>query len=382
MKNNLWHRFVISFLRYTAGPIIRLYFRYSYRRFKGPDVPTLVIANHNTNLDPAFVSMGFSKQMYFLTSEHALRKGFASKVLKFMFAPIPINKARIDVGAIKEMVRRIKAGANVCLFAEGDRSFNGVTSRLTRPTAKLVRTSGADLITYRIEGGYFSTPRWSKSTRRGKMAGGMVKRYTAAEIKGMTDDELLSAIEADILEDAYDRQKESPVRFRGKNLAQDIETALYLCPGCRKTGTIRSEGNRFFCGCGLEGEYAETGVLKGEALPFTTITEWDIWQVGQLADIIKEAGDGPICTDENQQLYAVNAAVGKELVGEGAMWIDRHAFHCADKTFPLDEITHFAVVDQMTLLFAVLSGITYEVASMTPRSALKYRETLRVLTEK
>ena len=380
MKNNLWHRFVFVILRYTAGPIIKRYLKFRFDKQKGPDAPSLIISNHNTDFDPIMVAMGFSRHMYFLASEHAFRNGFASRLLKFAFMPIPINKTRFDLNAIKEMVRRIKAGANVCIFAEGDRSFNGLTSKLAVSTAKLVKTSGADLITYRLEGGYFTTPRWSESVRRGGITGNMINRYPAAEIRKMSDEYLLSLIEADIYEDAYERQKETPLSYNGKNLAESIETALYICPGCGMIGTIHSKNNRFFCDCGLAGEYAESGLLKGGALPFSTVTQWDLWQAGQLAEIIKDAGDKPICTDEGQQLFIVDPAVGKTPVGEGSMLIDRNAFHCAGNAFPLDQIEQIEIVGQRKLLFSVKGGAMYEVQSAAPRSALKYREAFWILT--
>jgi len=353
---------------------------YSCVKQRGPDTPSLVIANHNTNLDPALVGLGFSRHMYFLSSEHTLRGGFKSSILKFIFSPIPINKTRADVSAIKEMIRRLKAGANVCLFAEGDRSFSGTTGPVSMSTAKLAKASGAELITFRIEGGYFTSPRWAKKMRRGKMRGGVVNIYTAPELEAMTNEQVLGAIEKDIYENAYERQKISPDRYRGENLAEHIETALYLCPACRKIGTIRSEGNRFSCGCGLSGAYTETGLLEGEALPFTTITDWDGWQAEELEKIIDTTGAGAICADECQQLFEVRAAVEKTPAGEGTMQIDRETFRCAGKIFPLRQITRFAVVGQMTLLFALKDGAVYEVRSAAPRSALKYREIFRVLT--
>ena len=382
MKHFLWHRFVFSFLRYAAGPYVKHSMGYNCVRRKGPEVPSLIIANHNSNLDPPLVGLAFSKQMYYIASEHSLRDGFSSRLLKFLFDPIAINKTRADVSSIKEMIRRLKAGANVCLFAEGDRSFTGATAPVPPSTAKLAKISGADLITFRIEGGYFTTPRWAAKKRRGRMTGRFVNRYTAADLKKMTEEQILEAIDRDIYEDAYERQKVRLDRFRGKNLAESIETALYLCPGCRRIGTIRSEGERFFCECGLSGVYTETGFLEGESLPFSAITDWGRWQDGELAAIIEKNRGGPICSDEGQQLFKVRAAVGKTPVGEGPMFISREVLHCADLDFPLGQITRIAVVGQMTLQFGTADGVEYEVHSSAPRSALKYREAFRILTGK
>ena len=216
MRHYLWHRFIFWVLRYTVGPFVKLAMGYRCKRYKGPDVPSLIISNHNSDLDPAFIGIGFSRQIYFITSEHALRNGFPSKLLKFVFSPIHIDKTKADIGSIKEIKRRIKAGANVCLFAEGDRSFTGRTAPLSLSTAKLVKLIGADLVTFRIEGGYFTTPRWSKRKRKGKMTGGMVNKYSAGELKGMTQEQILAAMERDIYVDAYEGQETRAIHYRGK----------------------------------------------------------------------------------------------------------------------------------------------------------------------
>jgi len=318
--------------------------------------------------------------MYFLTSEHALRNGFPSKVLDFIFSPVSIDKTNTDIQAVKEMIRRIKKGANVCLFAEGDRSFSGKTAPLTLSAAKLVKASRADLITFRIEGGYFTTPRWGKKMRKGRMTGGVVNNYSAAEIKNKTDREVLDLIEKDIFVDAYGSQRVKRVLFKGKDLAENIETALFLCPGCGKPGTIRSSGNSLSCECGLAAEYTESGFLEGGSLPFSTVTEWYEWQESALAELVINAGDGLICSDEGQRLYEVEITVGKKLIGEGGLSIDRGALHCAGMRFPIERITRVAVAGQMILLFSMKDGPTYEVRSAVPRSALKYREIFRILT--
>ena len=366
-------------LRLTAGPIVKLIMAYRCKREKGPDTPTIVISNHNTNLDPALVTLGFFGYLYFVASEHAFRKGFRSKLLTFVFNPIPINKAQGDSFALKEMIRRLKGGYNICLFAEGNRSFNGVTWPIALATAKLVKISGAALVTYRLEGAYFTSPRWGKKMRRGKTTGRVTGRYTPEEIKSMTAEDVLGAIERGIYEDAYQRQGETPVRYRGKDLAEHIETVLYMCPECKKIGTIHSKGNRFSCSCGFNGVYAETGFLEGENLPFSTITEWDKWQKEQLELAVNNAGDEVICGDDNQRLFMVHAASENSFVGEGPMLISRREFHCAGSIFPLQQIKQFAIVGKMTLLFALKDGTQYEVLSVFPRSALKYLEILNIL---
>ncbi|MDR0487341.1 MAG: 1-acyl-sn-glycerol-3-phosphate acyltransferase [Treponema sp.] len=377
VKHYRRHLFLMWVMRPFIVLFLRLIMGYQCKREKGPDTPSIIIANHNTDFDPAFVMLGFTNYIYFVASEHSFRMGFRSKLLTFVFAPIPINKVQTDSSTLKEIFHRLKAGFSVCIFAEGNRSYNGVTGSVPFSTAKLVKMSGVDLITYRLEGGYFTTPRWADKKRIGTITGRVRGRYSAEELRSMPPQQILNVIERDIHEDAYERQKEKPVCYRGKNPAEHIETVLYLCPNCKKTGTIHSKGNRFSCGCGLEAVYTETSFLEGA--PFSTITEWDRWQAEQLAQIVNSSGDEIICADDNQRLFKVIPAKGSVFAAEGPMRISRTEFYCAGMVFPLREIKQFAIIGKMTLLFALNDGTQYEVHSAFPRSALKYLEVFRIL---
>jgi 1-acyl-sn-glycerol-3-phosphate acyltransferase len=384
MKQYRLHLLIFKILHNAVAPFLKLIMDYKCVAVEGPEVPTLIVANHNTNLDPALVAISFSKHMYFVASEHALRKGFGSALLKRFMAPIPINKTQADARAIKDVIRRLRAGHSVCIFAEGNRSYNGVTGPIALSMAKLVKLSGAALMTYRLEGGYFTSPRWSTNMRRGRMRGSLVGNYSPAELKEMTPSQILKIMEQDIYENAYDRQEEKLIHYFGKRLAENIETALYQCPSCKKIGTIYSHGSRFYCECGLSGGYRTTGYLSGKDIPFTTVTQWCQWQEEQLPILIQEAEKNPgkiICRDENQKLYRVEVAKKSILLGEGEMYMSTEDFFCAGISFPLHEIGEFAIVDQMTLLFSDKSGTEYEVRSDEPRSPLKYAELFRVLEE-
>ena len=381
MKHYIWHRVIFTLLRILVTPFIKLSMGYRCKKAKGPDAPTLILANHNTDIDPALVALGFSRHMYFVASEHALRKGFFSKVLSFVFAPIAINKTQMDAFSVKEILHRLKAGFNVCLFAEGNRSYTGVTGAISPSTAKLVKISKAALITYRLEGGYLTTPRWAKNKRKGKIAGSVVGRYSPEELAAMTNEQIQSVIERDLHEDAYKRQEENPVPYRGKDLAEHIEMVLYLCPACKKIGTIHSRGDYFSCSCGLHARYTETGFLEGDSLLFSTVTDWNYWQTEYLETMVSDYGDGLVLTDERQQLFLVQAAEGTSLLGEGILQMSRTALSCAGLTFPLEQIARMAIVDRMTLLFALNDGTEYEIRSAEPRSALKYVEMFRIVND-
>ena len=372
MKNYGRHVWIYKLLMVILSPFFKWRMRYECIRAKDLQAPYIVLANHNTNWDPMLVALSFPQHMYFVASEHIYRWGFISKVLFWCFAPIARSKGSTDARTVMEILSRSRAGFNVCIFAEGNRSFNGLTTEILPSTGKLIKASGASLVTYKIQGGYFTSPRWSKTIRRGKMLGYPVAEYPAVQLKKMTPEEVNDIIRHDLFEDAYARQLEYPVPYRGKRLAENLETVLYLCPFCKMIGTLRSCGDRFFCNCGLEGRYSEYGELQGAAIPFKSITEWDNWQTEQMHIISKNTSEEYIFSDVEQSLYRVQAAIGRTLLVQDSLYMYKDKLVCGEYSFSLDNISNMAIYGMMSLIFTTVDGGYYEIISDHPRSATKY----------
>lgn len=155
MNEKARHKRAYTFLRGLISPFFKRMFNYTYPIVKDIEGPYIVLANHNLELDPVLVAMAFPKQMYFVASEHIMRKGFGTWFLMRYLKPIIRVKGKVEVKTVSEILRTVRGGDNVCIFAEGARSFNGLTRDILASTGKMVRRSGATLITYRLEGGYF-----------------------------------------------------------------------------------------------------------------------------------------------------------------------------------------------------------------------------------
>ena len=104
----------------------------------------------------------------------------------------------------------------------GVRTWDGVTAPITAATAKLAKTAGCGLVTYKITGGYFASPMWGGAkVRRGPVHGGVVHIYTAEQLKTMTAQQLRDAINRDLYEDAYARQSDSQPDALGRDVWKD-----------------------------------------------------------------------------------------------------------------------------------------------------------------
>lgn len=314
-----------------------------------PEGPCIIVPNHVSEWDPLLVAMSFpEKQMYFVASEHLFRKGFVTKLLNYLVAPIARKKATMGTDTVKACLRHLKDGHSICLFAEGDATWDGLSMKVFPSTGKLVRSSGASLVTYRLEGGYLSDPRWGKGVRRGKMHGGPVRVYSPEELKAMTPQEITAAINRDIYEDAWERQKNEKVSFKCKAPARFIERALFLCPGCRKMGGLKGEGSKLRCKCGLELNYLDTGFFDPPR-PFENMAQWDAWQFEQLKTGDYEHGE-ELFFDEDVKLSRVLTGHREKPVCIGKLSQYEERLCCADRSFRLSEINQMAMVQANVLL--------------------------------
>ncbi len=313
--------------------------------------PYLVLANHNTNLDVVLIHLSFSKLLYFVASEHVFRMGFVSRLFKRYFDPIPRLKGSSDMGTVREIMGRLGKGLSVAIMAEGTRSFNGLTCPIPASTGKLVKITGVPVITYKFEGGYFTMPRWAFTWRRGRMRGYVVNQYSREQLQGMTAAEVNEAIKKDLFEDAYARQEVERVRFKGRRLAEGLETALFICPRCEGLGTLTSKKDKIFCTCGLVGKYNEFGYLEG--LDFTTITQWDLWQLSKLREIVASGGLKPIFEDKSAKLIRIIGAHKSEIIDTGAdpLFMYRDRIVCGSKIFLLEDISHLDIYSRSHVVF-------------------------------
>ena len=341
------------------------------------DGPVLIIPNHVTNWDPLLVAMSLKKKhVYFVATEHLFRLGFPSKLLRYFLAPIARPKGGSGLETVRNCVEHLRKGHSVCLFAEGEATWDGLTHPIFPATGKLVKMSGASLVTYRLEGAYLSLPRWRKTVRRGKVFGHPVHVYSPEDLAKMSPHEINDAINRDIREDAWEREKEEKTVYCGKAPAKGLERALYLCPACKKIGTLHTENDRIFCSCGLQLQYSETGFSSLESAAgaptpsasLKTCAEWIGWQEGALREVFTQAGRdpsrfaSPLFSDGGLTLLSVSNDHSQTVLSAGTLsqFPDRLVFE--DRTFPLSSIDSMAMVQTNRLLFTVKNAY-YEIVS-------------------
>lgn len=361
------HKFIWGLSRIIVQPVLKLFFGFSWDKPKKLPSPAIIVCNHNSNMDCIYLGPSFRHHMYFIASEQVYRKGFVSKILYWTFMPIAKIKGASDKLTVMKTIRTLREGKNVCFFPEGNRSFNGRTGKSEVATGKLVKVSGANLITYKFEGGYLSYPRWAGGKRKGKLHGSFVNVYTSEQLKDMTAQEITDAINKDIFVDAYATQDKKPIKFKGKKLAEGMETAMCVCPGCKTYNNLKTLDNKIFCtNCKLETTYDVYGYF-GEGFKFRTITEWDDWQEEFYRDYISKITDNntEIFFDDDVGFRTVTADHQTTEFGPGrfAIFRDRYEFTPASGeklTYLIADIPDVSVFGRINFDFTDKTGTHFE----------------------
>ncbi len=367
--------------RAVLGPFFG--WRFNLKTDPQPDFPApyIVVSNHVTELDFLLLGVLFREPMGFVVGQGLLQSRLLRFLLVWLYGSIAKQKGTADARTTMGMMRRLKEGRNVCLFAEGNTTFDGRTDRIHEATGNLIRAVRAGLITCRIQGGYFSLPRWGRGIRRGQTSCRVVSTYDKEALESMDAEEINRLLIRDLCEDAYQEQRKDPIAYRGKRLAEGIEHALYLCPSCLMQGTLRGTGNEVRCSaCGMRTRYTPYGSFEGDT-PFPGICEWTDWQRGRIRDMLANEGVGAVVTDGPQRLLLQDADGRLRRHAFGEMGMGGDSLRIGAFETKLSDIAGLEIFRKNILQFTHRDGRRFQTEPSKGFCALKYRDLYRIIQE-
>jgi 1-acyl-sn-glycerol-3-phosphate acyltransferase len=127
--------------------------------------PFIVVANHQSVLDPIMVQVACRRPLHTLTKSTQFASGFFRWILPRINA-IPTRRYRIDPQAVRMVLRRLSEGKGVGIYPEGERSWDAHIQPFRRGTVRLLLKAGVPVVPCGVRGSYDVWPRWSRSIRR------------------------------------------------------------------------------------------------------------------------------------------------------------------------------------------------------------------------
>ena len=305
--------------------------------------PVLVLGNHSCFADAVLMACAFSFPIYIVGASATLQTRLGRLVAK-LFGLIPIDKASGDMGAIRRILREIKAGHSVGLYPEGNCTVDGSMLPIEESIGKLAKQVKVPIVLMRTTGGYLSRPKWARTKRKKRVRARVVEVLTPEECKALSVEALSERIVAGISCDAYEVQEKTQIDYGGKNRADGICRVVSICPACGREVRFVEKGNTFACPkcnhvCGLD----EYGYLRGGE--HQTLSAWCAWEkehYEQEAEKDRVLGIRGSLFEIEKQKMAVNK--GELLVGAGEVGIGARNWLYRDiRGVVLHDINHLLI---------------------------------------
>ena len=379
-KKKKWIKFRHRVVRNAAYAVLSPYSKWKYGikadRFREQgNRAYLVLYNHQTPFDQFFVGMSFRGPVYYLATEDIFSKGWISSLIRWLVAPIPIQKQTTDIAAVMTCIRVAKEGGTIAIAPEGNRTYSGKTEYMSSSIAALARKMKLPIALYRIEGGYGVQPRWSDVVRKGKMHAYVSRVIEPEEYEQLTNEELFAIIEKGLAVD----EGVSDGIFKSGKRAEYLERAIYVCPYCGLS-EFESHGSEIECKkCNRKISYGEDKKLTGMgfSFPFEYVTQWYDYQKAFVNALdVTEHTKEPLYRD-TANLSEVIVYKEKRLLREAAaisLYGDRIVIDEGRENalaFPFEEVTAIAVLGRNKLNIYHDNRV-YQVKGGKRLNALKY----------
>ena len=277
------NRFLYHFLAFFMKIYFFLRFNVKVNKTNLPKIeqPSILIFNHPSKLDFMFSFLPYYPKYkvntviayYYFCNRHLgkLLKNLGG-IPKYLFQP--------DISAIKNISRVIKSNGILGLSPEGRLSAYGELETIIPSTAKLIKKMGVQVILSKINGAYFSIPKWAKTWRRGRVEVQYHQIFSAEECKMLSVKDIYNRLVSEIHYDEFDWQEKNRVKYKGKQFAEGLEQILYRCPICHKEYTYESCNDKITC------SYCHSEIILNQYYDFVTnnlnipknIKMWYLWQ--------------------------------------------------------------------------------------------------------
>ena len=163
-----WYSFFRLVAKIIAWRAVRL--KVAGRGHVPREGPFLLVVNHLSFLDPILVAVACPRRI------HALAKStqFVSSRVYAWFLPrvnaIPTRRYKVDPQVVRTVLRLLETGEGVCIYPEGERSWDGAPQPLRRGTVRLLLKAGVPVVPCGISGSFEAKPRWSATRHRARVA--------------------------------------------------------------------------------------------------------------------------------------------------------------------------------------------------------------------
>jgi 1-acyl-sn-glycerol-3-phosphate acyltransferase len=134
-------------------------FRYAGTRHMPKSGPVLVVANHQSFVDPWIVGLAVKRRLTYLARKTLFRNRLFAALIRSLNA-VPIDQEGVGKEGIRTVVEQLRDGNAVLVFPEGSRTPDGLMHPLRPGIHLLIKRSLAPVLPVGIAGAYDAWPIW------------------------------------------------------------------------------------------------------------------------------------------------------------------------------------------------------------------------------
>lgn len=159
--------------------------------------PVVLLANHQSHLDPPLVGGATKRQLSYLARD-TLFKGALGPLIR-SYDAVPVDRDGSGLAGIRATLKRLKQGGAVLLFPEGTRTPDGELQPLKPGFIALVRRSRAVIVPLGFDGPHRAWPKGQKlPTLFSPIAMHYGKPISPEEVASLDDEQLLARVAKEI----------------------------------------------------------------------------------------------------------------------------------------------------------------------------------------
>ncbi len=155
--------------------------------------PVVILANHQSHLDPPLVGGATKRQLSYLARDTLFTGALAPLIRSY--DAVPVDREGTGLAGIRAILKRLKEGGAVLLFPEGTRTKDGDLQELKPGFIALVRRSKATVIPLGMDGPFDAWPRGAKfPTPFRRIAMHYGEPIVSEEVAKLDDEALLALV--------------------------------------------------------------------------------------------------------------------------------------------------------------------------------------------
>jgi 1-acyl-sn-glycerol-3-phosphate acyltransferase len=123
--------------------------------------PALLIANHQSYLDPVLVGLASRRQLVYLSRKSLFRHPWFARLIR-SYNAVPIDQEGIGIEGLRQVTQQLQAGRAVIVHPEGERTPDGKVHPLKPGIHLLLKRTPVLVVPIGIAGAYEAWSRWRR----------------------------------------------------------------------------------------------------------------------------------------------------------------------------------------------------------------------------